>query len=77
MAHRTSKANPEGDPSDLIPAYRAAEIAGVSSYTLARWADAGRIRAWRRPGFKASARFYSEAEVRATRPVQITPRRSR
>jgi predicted site-specific integrase-resolvase len=62
-------------PSDLIPAYRAAEIARCSAYTLARWADRGRVRAWRRPGFKV--RFYSEAEVRGMLPQPVAPRRSR
>lgn len=55
-------------PDDLIPATVAAKIAGVAVRTLAHWHEHGRIRAWRRPGFKASARLYSRAEIEALAP---------
>lgn len=56
-----------GDPEDLVPAHRAAEVALCSPRTLRRWATLGRIREFRRP-FR-SARYYSEAECRALRPT--------
>ena len=73
MTNTPRAARAADTPNDLIPAHKAAAIAGASAYTLARWADRGLLRAWRRPAFKV--RFYSEAEVRGMAPRPIAPRR--
>lgn len=54
------------DNDDLLPAHVAARVSCYSSKTLARKADAGELRAFKRPGKKG--RFYSRREIDALRP---------
>lgn len=50
-------------PNDLITSKEAARIVGRSTWTLARWAKAGALTAYRFAHLKASACLYSRAEV--------------
>ncbi len=57
------------EPTDLIPAWQASQLVCASARCLSRWAAQGKLREFRREGFKA--RFYSRTELTKFIPKQV------